>query len=203
MFLPDSSKPIFLLKQVSQNNELLFEGLFGRKQTTLNIQTPPKNVFGRQKTYQKHLRRSQNICGNLVCCFGLITWSNLSLGNLWAWLKQDNYTPKKLMAGSQKFVVWAGVSPRFPKEIFSVSSRQFWWGVRFKLFFLFYHSLSKHAKSTRLQQPLRPVSSLGCSSWRVILILLLLLMMIMIITMMTVVMICDDDFNDDGVDPYH
>ena len=60
------------------------------------------------------------MCGNLVCCFGLITWSDSSFGHLGAWLKLDYYTPKKLMAGSQKFVVWAGVSPRFPEEIFAI-----------------------------------------------------------------------------------
>ena len=45
MFLPDSSKPIFTQIDSKRNNDFLFEGLFGRKQTTLNIQTPPKKVF--------------------------------------------------------------------------------------------------------------------------------------------------------------
>lgn len=133
------------------------------------------------------------MCGNLVGCFGLITCSNLSFGNLGAWLKQDYYTLKKLMAGSQKYVVWADISSFSQGDIFRFQPLVLAGGVRFKLVLFFLSFPVQTHFATRLQQPLRPVSSLGFSSWRVILIL----------TMMTVVMICDDDFNDDGVDPYH
>lgn len=98
------------------------------------------------------------------------------------------------MAGSQKN---CGLGRRFPSfsqgDMFRFQPLVLV-GCKVQVVFFFSIIPCPFARfATRLQQPLRPVSSLGFSSWRVILIL----------TMMTVVMICDDDFNDDGVDPYH